>query len=313
MMRDFFLHLKDYASRDNIILTVLISAVGELFVSGIVGKIRHAPSEQETREDKKDDSGIKRKSLDGKQLFSIICWFIVLCVIVFILLAANDYLSTPPEGTPTPTTQQKSSFPSVGETVEFGTYWQTRSDDGNWRLDPITWRVLSQNNGLALLISEQGLTYKPISDEVTGDGSLIWEESDLYKWLHTDFCSDSYFTEKEKQAIVKDSNNSYMVSCLDKNETEICFPGPTERICKPTEYAAYICENSPTTNAGKKPVPSISGDFWWLREPGEYASYMTVSNTGIIKEDGTRYTYYGIMVRPTIWIYMDQFMELDNS
>ena len=77
-------------------LAVVISAVGELCVSTIIGKIKNA--ELYRASDDNDKRIITNPTPpDGKQLMTIACWFIVLCMTVFFLMAVTDYFlnSTP--------------------------------------------------------------------------------------------------------------------------------------------------------------------------------------------------------------------------
>lgn len=209
-----------------------------------------------------------------------------------------------------------SDFPDVDGTVEFGAYMQSKTETGGWSRDAISWIVLARDDETALLLSEKGLTYK----QVSADGQttrLPWEETDLYSWLTTSFCDTSRnnregaFTEKERKVILQRADGTCEVSILSEDEAEKYFIDPNERICKPTEYAGYICENNPVSDGGQKPTPNYNGDHWWLCTTGsDHCSYMTVDNFGLVKTGGTQQDYYGIMVRPTIMISIERFMEI---
>ena len=207
-------------------------------------------------------------------------------------------------------------FPEVGEVVEFGAFLQSKSASDEWNRDAIRWIVLSRDDKTALLLSESGLTYKQISaDDQTI--RLPWEQTDLYIWLTEVFCDDyrnnreGAFTEEERKVILQSAGKEFEVSILSKDEAEKFFADPKERICKPTAYAGYICENNPASDGGQQPTPKYTGDHWWLCSNGtDHCSFMTVDNNGNIKINGTQQDYSGIMVRPAIWISIEGFMEM---
>jgi len=126
-----------------------------------------------------------------------------------------------------------------GDVIELGTYEQDNIP-GNGP-EPIEWQVLDVDGDEAFLVSVHSLDGKKFIE--TKQLQLSWAESDLRKWLNSDFI-ETAFTEEEKASLVPVENETEdhstdLVFLLSEEELKQYFPTEEERICEPTEYA-YI-------------------------------------------------------------------------
>lgn len=329
----YFEYLIDYTNNPRTLLYALVSTVVTIVSAPIVERILKRFKKKHHNNNRELSPGLpeekKQEPSWTRRILNLAFWVGVLWVILLFLTGTEAYLKMSTEFSPHPTGEppeethssglpsEPTPFPSVGEVVEFGTYKQTKGSNGTWNVEPIRWIVLFRDDEKALLLSEQGLTYKPISNVIIKNETLAWSDSQLCSWLTTEFCGASpdnvegAFTEEERSILLKNSDGSFAVGLLTKKEAETMLTGATARVCKPTEYAGYVCENNPESKQGMAPTPCYTGDYWWLCDPGEdYCTYMTVDKSGAIRESGTRYTYCGIMVRPTVWISVSDYSRL---
>lgn len=329
----YYEFLIKYIKNPRSLLYALVSTVVAIVSAPMVERILKRRKKKQRNNNKDRSPGLSEaKEQEPSRTRSILSrafWAVVLWGVILVSTGTGAYHSKSTEVSPQPTgkppeeTQSSglppkpTSFPSVGEVVEFGTYRQTKGNNGTWNVDPIRWIVIYSDDEKALLLSEQGLTYKPISSIVLKNETLAWSDSQLYSWLTTEFCGvspgnvEGAFTGEERSVILQNSDGSYAVGLLTKKEAETMLTGSEARVCKPTEYAGYVCENNPESKQGMEPTPCYTGDYWWLCDPGkDYCAYMTVDKSGTIRESGTQYTYYGIMVRPTVWISVSDYLRL---
>jgi hypothetical protein len=185
-----------------------------------------------------------------------------------------------------------------GDKISFGVYSQ--EIDVTSRVQPIVWRVLSIENGKALLISD-----KNIDSRVYGE-SEKWENCTLRSWLNNDFFKEA-FTDIEKASILEtyfknSKNQKYSTSggmstrdhifLLSIDEATEYFESDADRISKDTEIAKY-------------PFSWDKG-WWWLRSPGsnEYGGHCaaTVDANGIIDYAGEGILADTGSVRPAMYI-----------
>ena len=189
---------------------------------------------------------------------------------------------------------------SVGEIVEFG----------NWRGEPIAWRVLDIEDDRALLISEDVLELRQYdgleryygerlsdADIDWNSVSITWADSEIRAWLNDDFLSEA-FSAGERRAIrlseiSNPDNPKYgtlggrdtedRVFLLSIDEAERYFASSSDRIAR-YEGEAW---------------------WWWLRSPGIGSSYAAiVSYNGDVYDDGyIVYSNYG--VRPALYINLE--------
>lgn len=94
--------------------------------------------------------------------------------------------------------------------VAAGLLWPTAKGEvvsfGTWEGKPITWQVLSREDGKAKLLATDAVAVLPFSDGgADGFGSNLWESSSLQEWLNGDFL-DGAFTAVERTALVEESH-----------------------------------------------------------------------------------------------------------
>ncbi len=91
----------------------------------------------------------------------------------------------------------------VGDYVEFGCY--PRGKDGE--VEPLCWRVLDVQDGVALMITEEAIDCRLYNDKDKSQerGGNAWEFSDLRSWLNGEFL-DTAFDRKERRRIAVSHN-----------------------------------------------------------------------------------------------------------
>ncbi len=100
---------------------------------------------------------------------------------------------------------ESSSEIKVGDSIEFGSYYQTSDGSGGFNKEPIKWNVLKVENGKALLLSSKIIDaahYNNTSATVNGYYGNNYAHSEVRKWLIDDFYN-SAFTENEKNCILE--------------------------------------------------------------------------------------------------------------
>lgn len=192
--------------------------------------------------------------------------------------------------------------------------WGTVKEWRYFVYEPIKWRILSRENGKALLLADQAIDSGQY-------GGRRWESSTLRKWLNTEtsnnnLASDRFyfmcyaFTLQEQTAIVSrevpadDSEGDPVtdrVSLPDMKEltnTEYGFKEPAQqkddaRSCTMTEFAFAMGAQS---NGG-----SMSGSYWLRYHPGEWEK--CIGYTGMyMKNRQIADTCSDICIRPMLML-----------
>ncbi len=185
-----------------------------------------------------------------------------------------------------PDSTTSSSNSSTGNTYQDDNGYNTNTV--YWfKWEPITWRILNNAGGKALIMSDLIIDSQQYYHEDSGtrtiDGKTVYpnnyKESDIRKWLNADFYNAA-FDELSKDFIIqtevdnsasttKDSNNQYAcentldnVFLLSHKEATNSSYGlnSSTRQLKPTDYAQ--CQGAYTATG------SYQGcGWWWLRSP----------------------------------------------
>ena len=136
---------------------------------------------------------------------------------------------------------------NVGDTVWFGTYPQTSQDAD--AVEPIKWRVLSNDGTKALLVSDKILDYKHYHNSFA---DITWATSDLRTWLNNTFYNKA-FNDSEKDAIKKETiSTSGSVDTEDKvfllslDEANTLFSSDSDRRALPTIYTKNVTIDNKT-------------------------------------------------------------------
>ncbi len=192
------------------------------------------------------------------------------------------------------------STAEVGDTVYFGTYEQ--DNDTSNGAENIEWKVLAKENNRVLVISKYGLDSQQYNTSKT---DVTWETSTLRTWLNGTFLN-SAFSETEQASIAQTTitadKNSYTnpgnattdkVFLLSIDEANKYFSSDSARECEPTAYA--VANGAYASDCG-------GGCWWWLRSFIYRQRVATVSQSGIIWDNGENVSVIDRAVRPALWI-----------
>ena len=83
---------------------------------------------------------------------------------------------------------EAAEVPQVFETVTFGSYHDV----------PISWYVLSREDGQMLLLSAEILDYQPYNTERT---DITWSESSIRSWLNSTFLMEAFTAEEQARLL----------------------------------------------------------------------------------------------------------------
>lgn len=142
-------------------------------------------------------------------------------------------------------------------TIWFGLYPQ--SDESGTQLEPIKWKVLSQNGNEALVVSEKILNGKKWIDVWNNDS---WDTSSIRTWLSHDFASSAFSDNQLNRGIInktittdgKETNGKIFLLSIE--EAKQYFVTNNSLIAKPTKYAEALSKSMRVDN-------NIA--FWYLR------------------------------------------------
>lgn len=199
------------------------------------------------------------------------------------------------------------------DNIYFGAYKQSSDENGDYNVDPIKWRVLSNASGQLFLLSDQNLD---VFQYHTDKENVTWENSTMRSWLNgygaasniggdsgIDYTEDNFldgaFSDKEQTAIAETTVVNYdnkdedygtdgeggndtvdrifLLSINDTDNIKEYFPGySTSRLSTNTDYVA---------DGGKLDYYHMKEagvcDRWWLRSPG-----FDNSMAAFIEDDG---------------------------
>ncbi len=179
----------------------------------------------------------------------------------------------------------------VGSYVCFGSYAQNIYE---YSSEPIEWRVLSVQDGKALLISRYLLDMQQWHHTPS---YVTWEECTLHNWLNETFFNTAFSADEKEQIIPvtasKDVASIYTgyedadkIFTLSAVELDLYLPLESDRQCEPTQY---VIENGAR-------VSSEGTCAWWLRGN-------IVNTDGRVRTINTAYAEN--CVRPAIWVNLN--------
>ena len=201
----------------------------------------------------------------------------------------------------------------AGDFIEMG-HFEQDGDPFNGT-EPITWRVLAVDNGLALVISEYCLESRNYHYEAQ---TVSWEECSLREYLNGDFY-DYAFSEDEKAKIattrLNNDDNSVIgemgwedtedrVFVLSITEAEEYFASDEDRCAVPTELAR---------SNGINYYDTYGTSWWWLRSPGFGYGGASVFDDGSIPLNAMHLNPANGGVRPAMWIYLNTDSKSNNE
>ena len=224
--------------------------------------------------------------------------------------------------------------------VYYGTYQQSSDGNGGYNIDPIKWRVLSNEEGTQpdegdklFLLADQNLDVVRYNETNT---SITWAESTIRSWLNgydanentnrvdysaadADSFLGSAFSGTEKSAIpktaIENKNNGttpggvatddyiFLLSLEEVQESAYGFSSDTDRVATNTAYVAG------GGKAGGSMLPEGSADIWRLRSPGGYDDYAAVvDDYGGVFNNGSLVSSEGIAVRPAFKLNLESVL-----
>ena len=215
-----------------------------------------------------------------------------------------------PTPSPEPTILETStpSTTQAEEIYEVADIWNgdvTRVQFGKY-----VWRVLSIEDGKALLITEN-IVEKKVIHEVWK--TTMWEDTDIRKYLNGDFYDG--FTDDEKKLISetknKNPNNQWFDTEAGKDTTDKVFLLSLDEVVKYFGDSGQLANKNPdnenkiddeyNTARIAKYEDGTEG-YWWLRTFGDNsASTAVVDYDGMIGVDGAFFISEG-GVRPALWL-----------
>ena len=159
---------------------------------------------------------------------------------------------------------------------------------------PILWRVLSVENGTALLASDKILDTAAAE---TGTAFKGFSGSSLQTFLNGAFVNEA-FTSEEQAALVSFGSlgKAYLLSKEEAQNPVLGFTSDAARQCKGTAYALAKGLHASSTGDG----------WWWLTSNGTGQSNQAiVYYNGVVYGPGLRYDDAQTGVRPAIRVKLD--------
>ena len=165
-----------------------------------------------------------------------------------------------------------------GDIIKFGKYEQD-GDDTNGKED-IEWRVLSQEDGKTLVISEYILDSQQYDDSTVG---TTWENSQLRNWLNNDFLNGA-FSAYERTHIPQ-------VTLENKNNTVYDTPGGSET----DDYVFCLSEEE---------AENYFGEFNWHHEENSYGyneNLIAYPTEKVVKDNQIIFDNGGLFITPELY------------
>ena len=182
---------------------------------------------------------------------------------------------------------------------------------GNYKGEAINWRILTVENGKALLLSDQVLDYQRFNNDASTRAN-DWASSDIRTWLNGTFYNEAFggVTDKIATTTVSGTTNSKYgttsgstsdkVFLLSWDELNQYLPTDDVRVATASNY----CINANGNSARFSGIRSDKAAYYWLRTPG-----INSKNEMFVEYDGNP-SYAGAYsnnpqifgVRPAIWV-----------
>ncbi len=182
--------------------------------------------------------------------------------------------------------------------ISLGTYPQSKTGEKQ----PILWRVLSVENGTALLLSDKILDVSALEKGETFGG---YQNSTLYGFLNGAFLQEA-FSDTERTALKTDGvlGKVFLLSKEQVQNPAFGFADDKSRECQSTEYALLKSLHASTTGAG----------WWWLSTRGtEENCQAIVYYNGMVYGPGLRVADEKTGVRPAVTVNLTQLFLAAGS
>lgn len=198
--------------------------------------------------------------------------------------------------------------------------WDDETTYHYFKYEPIKWRVLSVNNGKALLLSDKSIGNQEYN---FGNTTEPWDKSTMRSWLNgygrdqnsgnIDYSDDNFvktaFSSQEEYAISGTFDNMFdspifLLSGQDLINVNYGFSNNPSlydeaRLCIPSDYAKALGVCSVVTNASY--IPLKGGCWWWLRWSDLSTDTCEVNYLGETTHNYDEYDK-NIGVRPSLYL-----------
>ncbi len=186
----------------------------------------------------------------------------------------------------------------IGDEFYYGTYPNEFLSKGK----KVLWKVLNIQDDKALIICSDTINGQKFHNS---DGSAIWRDCTLRKWLNNDFFG-SFFTKTEKTRIlpseIKTVKKQKLIKVGSVTTTDYVF------LLSVQEANELFADDE-----ARKLVLYNSSYSWWLRSPGKSPDFVArVLHDGKIDANG-QYSSSNEQVRPAMWINLDDQTVLNRS
>ena len=197
------------------------------------------------------------------------------------------------------------------DTIEFGRYWQDRSEEGNSLKEedktPLSWKILRREYDKVLIITEKLIDCHVYHDDFI---DVTWEGCKLRRWLNEEFFYNAFDVEEririvhvcnsnpdnEKRHVPGGKPTWDRVFLLNIHEARTYFPNSTSMTGQLTSYAESRFRRN------EMALGEIAG-WWWLRSPGYLSSFAAcVAPDGVVSYSGLNVNDDIVFVRPAIWL-----------
>ena len=195
----------------------------------------------------------------------------------------------------------------AGNRIPFGQYPQ----GANGEVQPIEWRVLTVENGRALVISEKLIDCVKYNET---DTNVTWKTCTLRKWMNGEFLNKA-FSSSEQSIIATVTNQNPdnpefgtqggsatqdRIFALSIEEANQYFRNDGDRMAAPTGYAKK--QGAWASDISSLPSGEKTG-WWWLRSPGSNSNLAAyVLSGGRISQYGDYVVNDSVAVRPAFWL-----------
>ncbi|MBR4315295.1 MAG: hypothetical protein IKP66_10340 [Lachnospiraceae bacterium] len=196
----------------------------------------------------------------------------------------------------------KAVYGTLPNYVWYGTYPQNDITGGE--VEPIKWRVLSQDGNEALLVSEDIIDHKYFNSD---GGNIIWRDAGIRQWLDNTFKGNAFTSNQINNVIINKSLStneiSGSVTTTDKvfllsNDESSSLGSNSAKKAKGTEYAKNVILDGHSL--------SIYDGYssWWLRSQSSPDNENTADtiDPSLGNLNYTDANSYGIGIRPAIYV-----------
>ena len=186
----------------------------------------------------------------------------------------------------------------VGDTIFFGQFPQSVKNDN--ALEPIKWRILSNDGNEMLLLSDKMIATRQYNTDWRGyeDLSRNWADSTLRNWLNNDFYNKAFMQGEGKETI----NGKVIVNNDGTSSYDKIFL-LSHADMRNTSYGFVDSDSADASRAASGTNYAGSPFRYWLRDvlqPYGYCAYVVEADGSITSDFALKANNYG--VRPALYV-----------